>query len=230
MEKKQYSLCLEVLRRFNKHKLLSEFILIGSWCTIFYEKYFADPDYIRRVSLVTRDMDFLIDKPRAVKAEVDIPELLKDLGFITAFKGQQGHSRLDHPELILEFLTPERGRGSDKPVRLPSLHIRATALRFLNFLTENTIRVKVEDFIVELPHPANFGLHKLIISPRRPKKEKAIKDRDAGVFILKTLMDNQQSEIIASTFQALPKAWRTKIVATLQQAEESKILKLLQSK
>jgi hypothetical protein len=32
VEKNQYELCLEVLRRFHKHKLLSEFILIGSWC------------------------------------------------------------------------------------------------------------------------------------------------------------------------------------------------------
>ena len=79
MEKKQYNLCLEVLRRFNKHKLLSEFILIGSWCIVFYKEYFSDPGYTRRVSLITRDMDFLIDRPQTVKAEVDIPELLKDL-------------------------------------------------------------------------------------------------------------------------------------------------------
>lgn len=115
MEKKQYNLCLEVLQRFYKHKLLSEFILIGSWCIVFYERYFSDPDYIRRISLITRDIDFLIDRPQTVKTEVDIPELLKDLGFIPTFKGRKGYMKLDHPELILEFLTPERGRGRDTP-------------------------------------------------------------------------------------------------------------------
>ncbi len=155
MEKKQYDLCLEVLRRFHEHKLLSEFILIGSWCIVFYEKYFSSPDYIRHISLITRDIDFLIDRPQCVKAEVDIPELLKDLGFIATFIGPEGYMKLDHPRLILEFLTPERGRGRDAPHPLPSLHVNATALRFLNFLSENTIKVKVKNFTIQLPHPAN---------------------------------------------------------------------------
>lgn len=230
MEKKQYNLCLEVLRRFHEHGVLSEFILIGSWCTVFYEKYFSDPDYTRRVSLITRDMDFLIDRPRAVKAEVDIPELLKDLGFVPAFKGQRGHMKLDHPELILEFLTPERGRGGNKPLRVPSLHISATALRFLNFLTDNTIEVKIEDFVVEIPHPANFGLHKLIVSSRRPRKDKGIKDRDAAILVLKTLIDNRQAKAISSVFESVPKKWQARILATLREADEPEILELLENR
>ena len=51
--------------------------------------------------------------------------------------------KLDHPELILEFLVPERGKGIDKPYPLPRLGINATTLRFLNFLSCNTIKVKV---------------------------------------------------------------------------------------
>lgn len=95
MEKKQYELCLEVLQRFHKHKLLSEFILIGSWCVVFYEKYFSDHNDLRKIALITRDMDFLVDHPSSVKAKVDIPELLKDLGFITDFKGAEGYIKLD---------------------------------------------------------------------------------------------------------------------------------------
>jgi len=230
VEKKQYNLCLEVLRRFHKHKLLSEFILIGSWCIVFYENYFSDPDYMRRISLITRDIDFLIDRPQTVKAKVDIPELLKDLGFITTFQGREGYMKLDHPELILEFLTPERGRGRDTPFPLPSLHVNATALRFLNFLVENKIKVKIENFTVQLPHPAHFGIHKLIISPRRPKKAKAIKDRDAAIIVLKALMDNKQSKSITNAFQSIPRKWQTQALETLQQTEETEILGLLQRK
>ncbi|MCA9406381.1 MAG: hypothetical protein KC684_07585, partial [Candidatus Omnitrophica bacterium] len=182
------------------------------------------------ISLMTRDIDFLIDRPQTVKKEVDIPELLKDLGFITTFKGRQGYMKLDHPELILEFLTPERGRGRDKPFPLPTLHINATALRFLNFLSENTIKIKVENFTVQLPHPANFGLHKLIISPRRPKAEKAIKDRDAAIIVLKALMDNKQSRNITSTFKSMPRKWQAQVIKTLESAEEAEILQLLDHK
>jgi hypothetical protein len=226
VEKNQYELCLEVLRRFHKHKLLSEFILIGSWCIVFYEKYFSNPDYLNRISLITRDIDFLIDQPHMIKVEVDIPELLKDLGFIITFKGRQGYMKLDHPELILEFLTPERGRGRDTPHPLPTLHVNATALRFLNFLSENTIKVKVENFTVQLPHPANFGLHKLIVAPRRPKEEKAIKDRDAALVVLKTLMENKQEKSIVDSFQSMPRKWRAQIIKALETADEAEMLKL----
>lgn len=229
MEKNQYKLCLEVLRRFHKHKLLPEFVLIGSWCVVFYEKYFSNLDELRRVSLITRDIDFLIDSPHTVKVEVDIPELLKDLGFIVTFKGHQGYMQLDHPDLILEFLTPERGRGLEKPQPLPTLHVSATALRFLNFLSENTIKVKVEGFTIQLPHPANFGLHKLIISPRRPRKEKEIKDRDTAIAVLKALIENKEKATILKVFQSMPRKWQAQVTSTLRQAEETGLLDIFNS-
>lgn len=161
---------------------------------------------------------------------MDIPELLKDLGFIITFKGRQGYMKLDHPELILEFLTPERGKGRETPHPLPTLHVNATALRFLNFLSENTIKIKVENFTVQLPHPANFGLHKLIISSRRPKKEKEIKDRDAAIIVLKALMENKQEKNIINAFQSIPKKWQAQVIKTLKQVDEAEILKLLQKR
>lgn len=205
MEKKQYELCLEILRRFHKRRLLTEFILIGSWCIPFYEQYFSDPGYMQGVALRTRDIDFLIDRPQALKAKVNIPELLKDLGFIKVFQGQKGYIKLDHPDLILEFLTPERGRGLDRPFPLPSLGVNATALRFLTFLAQNPIKVKIENFFIQLPHPARFGLHKLIISPRRSKPEKAAKDRDAGLGVLRALMAYGQTRAITEAFQSVPR-------------------------
>lgn len=86
MEKNQYNLCLEILRRFNNKGLLSDLILIGSWSVVFYEGYFKKKSDF---ALRTRDVDFLIDKPGAIKAKVDIPELLKDLGFIVSFTGKR---------------------------------------------------------------------------------------------------------------------------------------------
>lgn len=73
MEKKQYELCLEILRRFNKAGILKDFILIGSWCAYFYNEYFAGIPYLDRVALKTRDIDFLIDNPCRIKEEVNVP-------------------------------------------------------------------------------------------------------------------------------------------------------------
>lgn len=176
MEKSQYNLCLEVLRRFHRTGLLRDLILIGSWAMVFYKEEFKSWPRLNRFVLMTRDMDFLIDSVKKIKQGVSIPELLDDLGFRTRFQGEGGYMQLIHPDLIVEFLTPERGRGTDEPVDLPTLGINATALRFLSYLSGSTIKVNVEDFKVTLPHPARFALHKLIVAQRRRNKDKAHKD------------------------------------------------------
>ncbi|MCX5657253.1 MAG: GSU2403 family nucleotidyltransferase fold protein, partial [Candidatus Omnitrophica bacterium] len=82
MEKNQYKLCLEVLRRFNKAGILDGLILIGSWCLYFYKDYFGNILYIDIATIKTRDIDFLVPIPSRIKKEVDIPKLLEDLGFV----------------------------------------------------------------------------------------------------------------------------------------------------
>ena len=161
MAKSQYDLCVEVLRRLDKVAVLQDVVLVGSWCTLFYREFFGQGAYM--ASLKTRDMDLLIPRPSAVKAKVDVAELLRDLGFVVGFTGPEGYIRLEHPELIVEFLVPERGRASDKPYPLPKLGLNAQALRFLDFLAQDTITVRVEGVSVRLPHPGNFALHKLVV-------------------------------------------------------------------
>lgn len=85
MEKKQSDLCLEILRRFHKAGILDDLILIGSWCVYFYQDYFKNVPYIDQVVMKTRDIDFLIDVPSRIKHNVNIPEILKDLGFVTTY-------------------------------------------------------------------------------------------------------------------------------------------------
>ena len=230
MEKKQFNLCLEILRRFHKVGILKEFILIGSWCTYFYKEYFSGISYDLPSTIMTRDIDFLIDHPGNIKKKVDIPELLKDLGFVSIFRGSQGYLKLDHPDLILEFLVPERGRGTQKPYPLANLGMNAVALRFLNFLSSNTIKVKVEDFHVTLPHPANFALHKIIISKRRTKEEKAIKDRDTALGILKGLVEKGAANVIKKVFTSIPVKWQKRITINLELFDEKKILAVLADK
>jgi len=227
VEKKQYELCLEILRRFNSVGILKNLILIGSWSAYFYNEYFAGTPYLDRAALKTRDIDFLIDNPARIKDEVNVPGLLSDLGFVIVYKGNKGYIKLEHPDLLLEFLVLEKGRGTDKPFLLPKLGMNAVALRFLSFLSINTIKVKIEDFYVTLPHPANFALHKLIIFQRRFKQDKAVKDRNIAIEILKSLIAKGESSIIKRVFNSIPKKWQGRIIKGLQTAKESEILKVL---
>lgn len=227
MEKKQSELCFEILRRFHKEGILDDLILIGSWCVYFYKEYFSNVPYIEQATIRTRDVDFLVDKPAKIKHSVNVPELLKDLGFVTIFKGREGYLKLDHPDLMLEFLVPERGKGTSKPVPLTKLGMNAVALRFLSLLSENVIKIKVENFNISLPHPANFALHKLIIFQRRFKEDKAIKDRNAAVEILRALINKSESVTIKHIFNSLIPKWQKKIIKGLRDMKEKEILKIL---
>jgi hypothetical protein len=227
VEKKQSELCFEILKRFNRAKILDDLILIGSWCVYFYKDYFSDVPYIDQAAIKTRDIDFLIDHPSRIKREVNIPDLLKDLGFLVDHKGSKGYIKMNHPDLILEFLVPERGKGEDKPYDLPKLGINAVTLRFLNFLSMNTIQVKIENLRITLPHPANYALHKLIIFQRRSKEEKALKDMNTAIAVLKALIEKGEASLIVRVFNSVPKKWQNKIIIGLEEAQEPDILKAL---
>jgi len=226
VEKKQYELCLAVLRRLRDASVLDGMIMIGSWCIPFYEGYFAEVKY--RKTIRTRDVDFLIPSPSSFKKDVNLPELLKDLGFVTGYKGSKGYIKLEHPELMVEFLVPERGKGTDAPIQIPRLGINATALRYLHFLSDNTIKVKVDDFYLTLPHPANFALHKLIIFQRRLKEEKADKDRSAAIEILNALASKGDADLVKEVFDSMPHKWQMKIMNALAEAMAIDIQKMLQ--
>jgi hypothetical protein len=225
VEKNQYELCLAILRRLHDAGILDSMIMIGSWCIPFYEGYFKEVKY--RKTIRTRDVDFLIPSPHSFKKDVNLPELLKDLGFVVGYKGSKGYIKLEHPELMVEFLVPERGKGTDKPVQIPRLGINAVALRFLHFLSGNTIKVKVHDFYLTLPHPANFALHKLIIFQRRLKDEKASKDREAAVDILRALIDKGEAFEVKKIMKALPMKWQKKIEDGLKIAANKKVTEIL---
>jgi len=75
VEKNQYNLCIEVLKRLEKAGVLKDVILIGSWCIPFYKDYFENVRY--PIAIKTRDIDFLVPTPSKIKTKADIPKLLK---------------------------------------------------------------------------------------------------------------------------------------------------------
>ena len=227
MEKKQFELCIKVLSRLNDQNLLEDVVLIGSWCMPFYKEYFTGVKYLSAYK--TRDIDFLVPQPRRIKVNVDIAALMKDLGFVIGYRGSKGYMRLEHEDLIVEFLSPERGRGTDSPVPLPQLKINAQALRFLDFLAGNIIKVKVEDFYVSMPHPANFALHKVIVSQRRTKKDKSEKDKNMAFEILNALMEKGEAKKIKEVFGSISPKWRKKIIRVVEETGNSEILSVLKS-
>ena len=224
MESNQHRVVMEVLHRLEKAGVLGQLVLVGSWCLYFYRSYFAEGSYFS--VLRTRDIYFLVPTPIRNLNSVDIAGLLDDLGFIPEIKAG-GYVQLMHPEVMLEFLVAERGRGYDKPYPLPQLGLNAQALRFMDIADEYAIRLEYEGIALRVPHPAAFALHKLIIVPRRKDEAKALRDIKSATEILGILFEAGDTELIGELLKKFPKTWKKTIYTVLDRSANNGIAESL---
>ena len=225
MEKKKYELCLEVLRRMKKQGILDKIMLVGSWCVFLYDDYFKGENLLP--ALRTRDIEFLFPVPFTLQCKTDLYGLLKDLGFVLDYKGNQGYIVFEHPDLILEFLAPARGRESEKPISIERLGINAQPLKFMDALSHNPIQLFFDDVAVTLPHPADFALNKLLVAGRRTVLGKAEKDRTQAVALLNALNANGEFEMARTAYASMPKGWKNTIWQELLALGELPLAKLI---
>ncbi|MFH1232084.1 MAG: GSU2403 family nucleotidyltransferase fold protein [Planctomycetota bacterium] len=80
---------------------------------------------------------------------------------------------------------------------------------------------------ITLPHPANFALHKLIISQRRTQKDKASKDIETARIILQALIDKGDKGVIKKVFDGIPQKWQKKIIRGLKKIEQKEVLEII---
>ena len=76
MEKNQYSLCEEILRRLHGAGVLDGTVIAGSWCIVFYKEYFNSDEFTATIR--TRDIDFAIPIPTEFTSRIDLKDLLAD--------------------------------------------------------------------------------------------------------------------------------------------------------
>ena len=206
--------------------ILDKIMLAGSWCVLLYQDYFKGKSILP--VLRTRDLEFLFPIPLNLGRKTDLFDLLKDLGFVLDYRGEQGYIIFQHPDLILEFLVPARGRESDKPFPLDQLGINAQALKFMDALARDPIQMLFNDVTVTLPHPADFALHKLLIAGRRNKKDKAAKDRAQALALLTALNISGDIETVRTAYSAMPKSWQKTIRQELLTLSEEQLSELIQ--
>jgi len=130
-------------------------------------------------SLRTQDIDIAAE----ATVSIAIPDLWTDIpGVLEGLKmGFRPVPQLDprNPStsfkvrgkgLRLDLITPLRGKRSQRPVTIPRLNATAQPLPFLDFLITRPVRGAIVDgggILVNVPDPARFALHKLIISGER---------------------------------------------------------------
>lgn len=140
-------------------------------------------------ALRTQDIDIAANP----KLDVAMPEICADLpstldalemGFLPVpglnRKSPTTSFKVRGQSLRVDLLTPA-ARNQARPVPLPRLGAVAQPLRFLDYVIESPIRAAVVDggvVAVNVPDPARFALHKVLVAGERPAAMQAKREKD----------------------------------------------------
>lgn len=110
-------------------------------------------------------------------------------------------------DALVEILAPNTGPERDEPLELPALGVYARALRFLDFLLAYPIPAAVPyryGILVNLPQPARYAVHKLIVATRRDPSVavKRHKDLEQSAALIRVLASDQPEELAEAWFEA----------------------------
>jgi hypothetical protein len=130
--------------------------------------------------------------------------------------------------LVLELLTPLRGKASGKPVLITALHAAAQPLPYLDYLLEGPERAVVlggDGVLINVPDPARFALHKLIVAAVRPASSaaKARKDLQQAALLLDLLVEERPGSL-SSAWDALTmrgRGWLAKVRASMSRLPDA---------
>ena len=196
-------------------------ILVGTHAFLAYQNLFGvrwtvadatvDLDFAhagRNVSLALPESRH-VDTPRAIEA--------LQMGFMpnntrTPFK------KADEPDFDLDFLTC-RGRRGDTPLEVPRFGLSLQPLPFMELSLEAPIRATLlwrnGPIVVNVPDPARFALHKLIVHGERPQAErtKANKDLAQAAALVSYLAANDSANLrsLHDEVMARGPGWRTRL-------------------
>lgn len=118
--------------------------------------------------------------------------------------------------LRVDLLTPAMRSG--RAVSIHRLSAAARPLKFLDFLMESPSRAAIVNggaTLVNVPDPARFALHKLIISSERPSTEhaKRAKDLCQASQLLDVLLDERPSDLwlALEDLESRGRGWRSRL-------------------
>ncbi|MFP4012352.1 MAG: GSU2403 family nucleotidyltransferase fold protein [Spirochaetaceae bacterium] len=203
-------LFLTIIDRLSQGGVLTDIVLIGSWVLPVYRAYFNDAPEIP--VLRTTDLDFLVGMPPKVRREFDVPAALSELGFEPEWSLQGDYCKYVHPDMEVEFLIPEQGRGVGRSISVDALRVEAQPLRFLSLAYDRSMVVRYRGYEIRVPEPEAFVLLKLLVIPRRKDRSKIEKDAYTARSLGDYLLDNtERRERLIGMFSELPKGWQRKI-------------------
>ena len=198
--------------------VLGDLVPLGSWCLAIYsENYGGSPEI---PLLRTLDIDFLVPNPVRIKKKADIPELLKALGFDVVYSVLSGYSKFVHPDLEIEFLSPEVGRGRSTSYKVTALKITAQGLRYIGLADQYAVEMSYKGLRVRVPEPAAFVLLKLLTSEKRKNITRKERDVSTAVQLAEFVLSTPaQTDKFREIWSSLPKKWQSTVLRILDRVD-----------
>lgn len=157
---------------------------------------------------VTQDVDFAVS-PECMVAVPGSGEPLRDtiMAADDAFlevpmlnpKAPSTSFIIRGKDFRVDIITP-KVEAAKSPVYVPSINSYAESVRFLDFVLEDTqkaVMLAKAGVIVNVPNPARYALHKLVVAHRRPVAQaaKSTKDRKQAAQIISVLLDQRPGDM-----------------------------------
>ena len=178
-------------------------------------------------ALRTQDIDVATSRVLHVvvpQTEADLPKALDalNMGFLPVPglnpKSPETSFKVRGKTLRVDLLTPARGARDDAPVNIARLKAAAQPLELLDYLLEAPVSVPLVNggaTLVNVPDPARFALHKLMVSGRRQlfEQTKAGKDRQQAAEIIAALYEDRRGDLglAVKALNKRPVAWRARL-------------------
>lgn len=191
----------EIIKVFSENRV--KVLVIGSYCLPVIREHLA----FQLPTIKTQDIDLLIETPYKGK-QIDIEALLRPIGFSIGFH-PDGSTYFTNGLYKVEFLTPKKGRGSDKAIAVDALKIKVTPLRFLQMLFDQQLIIEDEGYSYRIPSPWVLACHKILIAGRRQSAAKRDKDiLQANALLREIFRRTDLIEKLSAYIKKMPSRWK----------------------
>lgn len=164
-------------------------------------------------------MDFLVTNLHKAEPDINLSRLLQECGYIVDQHPLTGAERYPHQSnsLVLEFLVRQMGSGSQSIMNVHSMHIKAQALRYLDFLLAWPLQLRYEDVVITTPRPQAYVLHKLLINSERNDNKKRKDMMAVKALMLVMLKNDEEYRTLLEILRSRPRKQQDRIIMTGQQ-------------
>ena len=200
-------------------------------------------------SLRTHDLDIAAEPSMSIGipyVAADVPGVLErlEMGFIPVPALNPKHPstsfKVRGKSLRVDFLTPKRYSKRDAPLVISKLRTAAQPVPYLDYLMEGFERGAVVNgggFLVNVPSPARYAFHKLIVSIEREATfhTKVEKDLLQAAQVFSVLVDERAGDVLVAwnEIKRRGKGWVSRVssglsrMKNLHPEEHKKIVSLL---